>query len=98
MLHRPGADPAVGLPEPDCVIVSSRGQDNRVAAHRALVDIHASPLVCHGYKQHQNPSVHLVTSDELGPNDRPTTSAQAFAKLTLLKKRRFKNIWMWENI
>lgn len=44
MLHRPGADPAVGLPEADSVVVSRRGQDDRVAAHRPLVHIHASLL------------------------------------------------------
>lgn len=42
MLDRPGADPAVGLPEADSVVVSSRGQNDRVAAHRPLVHIHAS--------------------------------------------------------
>lgn len=41
MLDCPGADPAVGLPEADSVVVSSRGQDDRVAAHRPLVHIHA---------------------------------------------------------
>lgn len=44
MLDRPGADPAVGLPESDRVVVSSRGQNDRVAAHRPLVHIHASLL------------------------------------------------------
>lgn len=42
MLDCPGADPAVGLPEADSVVVSSRGQNDRVAAHRPLVHIHAS--------------------------------------------------------
>lgn len=41
MLYRPGADPAVGLPEADSVVVSSRGQNDRVAAHSSLVHIHA---------------------------------------------------------
>ena len=41
VLDCPGADPAVGLPEPDSVVVPGRGQDDRVAAHRALVHIHA---------------------------------------------------------
>lgn len=40
MLDRPGADPAVGLPEADSVVVSSRGQNDRVAAHRPLIHIH----------------------------------------------------------
>lgn len=42
VLDGPGADAAVGLPEPDRVVVPGRGQDDRVAAHCALVHIHAS--------------------------------------------------------
>lgn len=45
MLDGPGADPAVGLPKPDSVVVSGRSQNDRVAAHRPLVHIHASLLV-----------------------------------------------------
>lgn len=41
MLDCPGADPAVGLPEADSVVVSSRGEDDRVAAHSPLIHIHA---------------------------------------------------------
>lgn len=41
MLDRSGADSTVGLPEADCVVVSGRGQNNRVAAHRSLVHVHA---------------------------------------------------------
>lgn len=41
MLDRPGADAAVGLPKADGVVVSGRGQNNRVAAHRPLVHVHA---------------------------------------------------------
>lgn len=41
VLDRPGADPAVGLPKADGVVVSGRGQNNRVAAHRPLVHVHA---------------------------------------------------------
>lgn len=40
MLDGPGADPAVGLPEPDSVVITSRGQNDWVAAHRPLVHIH----------------------------------------------------------
>ena len=41
MLHGAGADAAVGLPEPDCVVISRRGKDDWIAAHRTLVHIHA---------------------------------------------------------
>lgn len=41
MLDCPGADAAVGLPEADSMVVSSSGQNDRVAAHRPLVHIHA---------------------------------------------------------
>lgn len=41
VLDRPGADSTVGLPEADGMVVSGRGQNNRVAAHRSLVHVHA---------------------------------------------------------
>lgn len=41
VLDRPGADSTVGLPEADCVVVTGRGQNNRVAAHRPLIHVHA---------------------------------------------------------
>lgn len=41
VLDCPGADPAVGLPEADSVVIPRRGQDDRVATHRPLVHIHA---------------------------------------------------------
>lgn len=41
VLDRPGANSTVGLPETDGVVVSGRGQNNRVAAHRPLVHVHA---------------------------------------------------------
>lgn len=43
MLDCPGADAAVRLPEADSMVVTSRGQNDRVAAHRPLVHIHTCP-------------------------------------------------------
>lgn len=44
VLDGPGADAAVGLPEPNRVIVPSCGQNHRVAAHRPLVHVHVRLL------------------------------------------------------
>lgn len=42
VLDGAGADPTVGLPKPDSVVISRRGQNDRVAAHRPLIHIHVS--------------------------------------------------------
>lgn len=46
MLDCPGADAAVGLPEPHCVVISCGGQNHRVTPHcpLALVHVHARVL------------------------------------------------------
>lgn len=79
MLDGAGADAAVRLPEPHRVVVAGRGQDNGVAAHRALRGVHGPAA---GARSGPPPPGHPVPARAAPPHPahaRPRAHAWAHA-------------------
>lgn len=58
MLDCSSTDTAVGLPEADSVVISSRGQNDWVTAHSALIYVHVGPVT--NYRDTENNTSSLV--------------------------------------